>query len=400
MPDPTNPHDPFAGLERLAPTVDVEGATSSFARARTRRARRRRAAVTGLAGVALLGALGVGLALTGDGGRPEEIVAGPGPDPSPTESVIRPVDPGDGRRVVSVVEDGIRLEMTLPEQATVGERLWLDVTLTNERTGPITVGEAAPCQEPFLAIAGKIEAINAVEAATEKVPYGPESFGLEYPWSGELSGLGPVLASVEPPKVLVGRAENQLPTLSVGCTLEAYPPQPVEPSGSIRRRIAIDLRWSDPTRRDGGTFDVRVTTGVIRIVDGRRVGSMPLRHPIDLVDPVDRAPSHAAAIGPGGMTAAPTLQEWLDALPNLVGSEEYLVSLTWWQGAWETWIRPTSLAPNTLSGPPTLRIRFDPERMEVVDVREVFGNAAPSDDPDAYPDGPEQPVDEVRYSAD
>jgi len=43
-----------------------------------------------------------------------------------------------------------------------------------------------------------------------------------------------------------------------------------------------------------------------------------------------------------------------------------------------------------------LRIRFDPERNEVVDVRTVFWNGAPADDPD-QPDPLPDPVDDVRY---
>ena len=42
----------------------------------------------------------------------------------------------------------------------------------------------------------------------------------------------------------------------------------------------------------------------------------------------------------------------------------------------------------------------DPQSGEVVDVRTVFWNGAPSDDPDAYPDGIVEAVDEVRYSRD
>lgn len=392
------PDDPTPDLDRLghlAPAVDLDAALGAFRTVRRRRARTR-AALAGTAVVLVL-AVGVGAVLASTGGDATDVATEPGP----TTEAVPPVS-AEGNRQAATMQDGLMLRLDLPKTAEVGERMWLDVTFTNGRDDEITVDVAAPCSEPLAAVAGSLDAINAVDADREmgafsaEPPAGKGVAGEQ--WGGDLAELPAVLADEAPPKVLVGRPEEHLSTTSTACPAVGVPPQPLAPGASVATRLAVDLRWTDHASADGTDLEVLASTGALATADGEDLGRLTVRQPVRLIDPTDRATAYAAATGPDGIAAAPTLADWVAETRDLPPGVEqrWSTALTWWQGAWEAWIVPTYGTGH--QGDP-LRIRFDPEAMAVSDVRTVFWNGAPSDDPDAYPTPPAEPVDEVRYQA-
>lgn len=399
MPDPT---DPLTRLDRLAPSIDVDAAASAYRVRRSARTRRRRALVGGALGVAVV-AVGIGAALALPRDDSEQVLTGSTTEPEPIDITV-PVGIGQDERRTSTEADGIVLALHTPVEAEVGQRMWVDVTLTNGRSAPIAVDVAAACHEPLGAVAGSVEAVSAVEADT-----GFGAFDADAPggsgvtgtgWTGDLDELPSVLSGGSDPKVYSGRDQSLLSMSSIACDAMRHPPETIEPGGSISRRIAIDLRWVTPTAVDGQELEVLATTGPIVGDDGADLGKVTVRQPVVLRDPVDRQASYDAAVGPDGIAAAPTLPAWVaevddlgpDAPPEM--EQAYLTGLSWWDGAWEAWLRPERGIGHQTD---PLRIRFDGERMEVVDVRTVFGNGAPSDDPDRAASA--APVDDVRYRA-
>ncbi len=406
MPDPTEPSDPALGarLSRLAPGVDPDAATTEFARRRVVRARRRRALTAGAVAATVLVVAGLAAALVLPGDDRQQVYAGSTTE-APVTTVAPPVGLEEGEIRTSTEDQGLVFSMDTPPEATVGERMWVDVTFTNDRPDAVTVDPAAPCREPVGALAGGLEAIRAVAADT-----GFGAFDADRPggagvagttWSGDLDELPQILGSGVDPKVYTGRAEDQLTMNSIACDWVARPPETVAPGVSVTRRIAIDLRWVTPRSVDGESLEVLASTGAIKAADGRDLGNVTVQQPVALRDPEDRRASYDAAVAPGGIAAAPTLPAWIvatmdmgpDVPPGFV--QQYATGLSWWNGAWEAWILP-GRGDGHQTDP--LRIRFDPDRMEVVDVRTVFWNQAPSDDPD-QPE-PTEPVEDVRYHVD
>lgn len=398
MPDPT---DPFDRLERLAPAVDADAATAAFGHRRAVRARRRRAVTGGgLALVVVLVGAAAVLARQGDDGQ--RVLAGSTTvAPPTTPGGLRPVE----RRVVTEDrERGLTLAMELPEEATVGERLWVDVTFTNERADAITVEPAAVCREPVSALAGSLEAVSAVKADTGFGAFDADSPGGSGRsgtiWTGDLDALPGVLGSGQDPKVFSGRPEDQLTVNRISCDWVARPPETIEPGASVSRRIAIDLRWATPGSVDGRSLEVLASTGALEAADGTALGKVTVQQPVELHDTVHRQPSYEAAIAADGIAAAPTLDTWVDATLDMGDAppgfvQQYATGLSWWNGAWEAWILP-GRGDGHQTDP--LRIRFDPDRMQVVDVRTTFWGHAPSDDPD-QPE-PTEPIEDVRYHVD
>ncbi|HRW39749.1 MAG: hypothetical protein KDB04_04275 [Acidimicrobiales bacterium] len=389
------PDDPIPDLDRLAhlaPAIDLDAAAGAFRGVRRRRARRRTALV-GAAGV--LAAVGLGALVVSAQDDAADVSTGPSSTPSVSAGF-------EGGRQVTTSEDGLVLQLDLPETAVVGERMWLDVTFTNGSDDDITVGTAAPCDEQLGAVAGSLDAIRAVEAdagmgAFAVDPLAGSGVAGEQ-WGGDVDDLPAVLAGGRAPKVLPGRPEAQLSMTTVACSSMLLPPRPLATGASLSTRLAVDLRWTDPGSADGSELEVLASTGPLATAAGDDLGRVSVRQPVALVDPTDRAPSHAVAVGPDGIAAAPTLDAWLAETRDLPPQVEqrWSAAVAWWRGAWEAWIVPT-YGSGHQSDP--LRIRFDPEAMAVTDVRTVFWNGAPSDDPDAYPIAPDEPVDEVRYSA-
>lgn len=413
MPDPIDPAGPArssgadpgdpaldARLAHLAPTVDPDEATVAFGRRRAARARRRRAVLGGGLAAAVVVIAGIAAVLAAPGDDGQRVLTGSTTEaPAATTTTAGYVE-GEVQTVTDA--PGLSMAMITPRTATVGERLWVDVTVTNERSEPVLLGAVARCNEPVSALAGTIEAVNAVQADTGYTAFSvlpPVGAALDDPrWSGDLAQLPDVLSAPQMSKVYAGREESQLATTSTVCADMVLPPTELAPGGSLTRRIAIDLRWDDAGPVDGQTLDVLASTGPITGPDGTDIGKLVVRQPVTLEDPLDRWPSYDAATQAAGLSAAPTLAEWVDETlaldPGL--EQRYSASTTWWQGAWESWIVPSEGSGHQRD---PLRIRFDADQMAVTDVRTVFGDNAPSDDPD-QPDPLPEPVDAVRYQAD
>ena len=412
MPDPTKPIDPTgpidpsdpvfdSRLSRLAPEVDPEVATTAFSHRRAGRARRRRVVASGSLAAAVLALVGLGavVAMPGDDG--EQVLAGSTTE-VPEGSTTVPLGLDEDQRRTTVSSQGLTLSMDTPKTAEVGGRMWVDVTLANDRSERVAIDMVAACHEPLGALAGSIGAVNAVEADT-----GFGAFAIDQPggsaasgtaWSGAPEELPEVLGAGLAPKVHAGRTDAQIGSFPVVCDASGGSPDVLDPGVSVTRRIAIDLRWVTPDSVDGTSIEVLASTGLLRSPDGGDLGKVTVQQPVALLDPVDRVASFEAALASDGMASAPTLVGWIQETGAVDPSgppQGYQAEMTWWNGAWEAWILPQRGAGHQVD---PLRIRFDPERGEVVDVRTVFGGSAPSDDPD-QPDPLPAPVDELRYSA-
>jgi hypothetical protein len=393
MPDPT---DPFGRLGRLAPGVDIDAGAEAFTRSRAARARRRRTMTAGAFAAAAVLLVGIAAAVALPGDDDEHVRAGQSTDAPATTGMTAPVGLGQDERRTTTEDQGITLAMDTPLEATVGERMWVDLLLTNGRSSDITVGRVGGCNDPLGAVAGSISAINSLEAANEPVDFAASgSVDQSIPWDGDPDSLAAAFDGAQPPKVYRGRPEGAVLINGLACVSTIQPPTTVRAGTTLSMRIAIDLRGVDAASA-AGELDVLGRTGPIEDASGDPVPSeLGTRQPVTIVDPVDRGPSRAAATGPDGIVSAPTFDEWLAMTGDLGGQnvQTYQASLTWWQGAWEAWITPGG---GTGHQADPLRIRFDPERNEVVDVRTVFWNGAPADDPD-QPDQLPDPVDDVRY---
>ncbi|WP_421119238.1 hypothetical protein ACE2AJ_18005 [Aquihabitans daechungensis] len=319
MPDPTDSNEPVdpalaARLSHLAPDVDADAATDAFARHRAARARRRRTAIGSGIAAAVLVLAGISAALARPDDDGQQVLAGSTTEVPPS-SVTVPVGLGQDERRSTTEDRGLTLSMDTPLTAEVGERMWIDVTLTNRRSEAITVGPAASCREPLAALAGSIEAVNAVEADTGFGAFDvdpPAGSGLSGEnWEGEIEQLPSVLDAGVSPKVRAGRSQDQLTTSFTACDAMLLPPEEVAPGASITRRIAIDLRWVGHDLVDGQSLDVLASTGPIQGADGSDLAKVSVRQPVRLLDPVDRRASYDAAVAPDGIAAAPTLTEWV-----------------------------------------------------------------------------------------
>ena len=245
---PDDPTPDLDGLDALAPSIDLDAASRTFRSLRRRRDRRRIALAS--AAIVALVVVAASRHIPTAGDRPDGVASGP--ERSATSTADPP--PG-GERRVTTREQGLVLEVDLPVEATVGERMWLDVTLRNERSEAITMGTVAPCGEPVSALAGSIDAVDAVEADTGVGAFaaspqaGQGAQGQQ--WAGDLAQLPGVLGGGQAPKVLAGRPAASLSTTTMVCTSMEVPPPLLDPGASVTRRIAIDLRWARQTSANG-----------------------------------------------------------------------------------------------------------------------------------------------------
>lgn len=390
-PDPTPEVDGLDRLARVAPTVDLDEAAAAFGAVRRRRRRRRRRAVAGAGALAAVLAVGALASMRSSDGAAVDVVAGPATD-------------GPGAAELG----GLRLELQGPDRAVVGERIRAVVTLTNTTDEPIRAAQVAGCDDQVGAAVRAVGSDAAVGRAylleghtddegdpTEEGGFFDPALGPAVAWDGDAASLPAALSEATEPDVW--RAAEP------GVCLMAYvPPAEIAPGASVRQEIPIDLRWGKEA--PSGEYELIAVGGGPVDASGMAVdGSWPapeiqVVHPIEIVDDPAREPAAAAALD--ALPSTPTLDEWiaetadLDAVPGF--RQRWFASHTWWRGAWETWIDP--MAGNGHQADP-LRIRFDPARGEIVDVRTVFWGGTPSDDPDAEPSPPGEPLDAIRYQA-
>lgn len=396
MPNATNPPDPLDRLTRLAPAVDEGAATSAFRSLRHKRTRRRRAVAGGLVAVVAAIAIGVGV---GAAGR----------EPVAEQAVFTGRPPaGSGLGPVSVEQDGFRLTLDAPRQAAVGTRVELVASLTNTTDEPLRAGTVGGCDDQVTA---GIEAEGADPGIGPRyVPKGEEPTpDPDDQWRGLLPGtVGTTVAWDGRPETLASSLAGQHAddtwsgSEPHGCKAMFTPPAEIAPGETVERRIAVDLRWGADAPTD--EYEAVALGGAVVDANGMAVdGAWPPRNlrvsiPIKITDDPVRASSREAALG--ALESTPTLPEWIvhtadiNAVPGFV--QQWSASTSWWNGGWETWIAPK--AGNGHQVDP-LRIRWDPEREQVVDVRTVFWGGTPSDDP-AQPDPLPEPVDDVRYHLD
>lgn len=402
MPDPTDPidaPDPLDRLDRLAPAVDDSVAASGFRTVRRRRTRHRRIVTGGVAVLAVIAGAAIGLQFVdGDPVARQALYTGPLPhDP-----------PG------SVEQDGLRLTLEAPREATVGTRVPLTVSLTNTTDRPLRAATVQACDEQVTA---GIQAEGAEGGiGLEHVPEGeeptpdpdagwlgllPQAVRPAVEWDGRPGSLS---ATVGPQPTgdawegddALGGAGNE------GCLAMWTPPHEIGPGETVERRLVVDLRWG--AEAPTGRYEAVALGGAVvdangMPADGADVADdLELSVPIEITDDPARAATRSEALA--ALAATPTLPEWIahtsdiDAVAGF--HQRWAATMSWWDDGWETWIAP--YAGNGHQVDP-LRIRWDAERDEIVDVRTVFWGGTPSDDP-AQPDPLPEPVDEIRYHAD
>jgi hypothetical protein len=176
----------------------------------------------------------------------------------------------------------------------------------------------------------------------------------------------------------------------------------IRPGEVLERTESLDLPWAAgvvPT-----TTNLVVTTGVIGVADAMpdRTDYLEMTVPFRLTDDPRRLASLDAALAPDGLAAAPTLQDWLtftagQAPLQVPGAQaqKWYPALVWHTGRWDLWILP-AISFGDPAGHP-LRIRWDTDRNQVVDVRTTSSAGRAEDDP-RYPALPGSDV--IRYHVD
>lgn len=386
-----DPIEPLGGLSRLTASVDGDAATSAFNRLRRRRSHRRRAvAGLGVVAVFVAGAVVVSAAVGGDDDdrRTGQVVAGPDGGGGGGDRTSTPTDTTAVPVVASDVEDhGLRLELEAPRSGVVGTRIRLTVRMRNVSSETIQIGTASGCTDPV--------GVSLVPSTSTDSSGGPSLVpGTNGQWDGDLSTLSEHLRDTRGNPSSVATDVDAIGVRSLVCPTVLLPPISLEPDQEVVQEMALDLRWG--TGRPTADQVLLVQTGG-RGAGGQEKGA-ELRVPFRLDDDPDRSATVDAAVDPGGIPSAPTLEDWVALtlpVPN-GGVQTYETDLTWWQGYWELWIDP-KFSDGNVSGP--LRIRWEADRGRVTDVRMVWtGNGGADDDPDAPDDG--GPPDQVRYHLD
>lgn len=372
-----DPIEPIRGLSRLTASVDGDAATSAFNRLRRRRSHRRRAvAGLGVVAVFVASAVVVSAAVGGDDDRRTgQVVAGPDGGG------------GGGDRTSDVEDHGLRLDLEAPRSGVVGTRIRLTVRMRNVSSETIQIGTASGCTDPVGVSLVPSTSTNS-SGGSSLVP------GTNGPWDGDLSTLSEHLGDTRGNPSSVATGVDAIGVRSLVCPRMLLPPLSLEPDQEVVQEMALDLRWG--TGRPPADQVLLVQTGG-RGAGGQEKGA-ELRVPFQLDDDPDRSATVDAAVDPGGIPSAPTLEDWVALtlpVPNGI-VQTYETDLTWWQGYWELWIDP-KFRDGNVSGP--LRIRWEADRGRVTDVRMVWtGPGGADDDPDAPDDG--GPPDQVRYHLD
>ncbi|WP_426572074.1 hypothetical protein [Aquihabitans sp. McL0605] len=376
MLDPTDSLDPVDRRPRVAPPIGLAVDPRRPPAVRPRRSRRWRAAVGGSAvAVVLAGGAVLVAQQHARSGRPETVIAGPDP-----------AELSDGP--VTVHAAGLQLRIDAPRDATVGTRIWLQVTLSNSTNQAITVAGTGPCDAPVTAAVVASGTGRPAEPSDGAAAARPSGGGV----GGSGPGVGPAVAWDGSPGTLAASL-GALPAparfgdasaLDCGGLAEGGS-GPIAPGRPVTRRIPIDLRWG--TDRPHGAFVIAVDTGRIG-TEGSRGAALHRSLPIQLHDNPVRAATAGQVSGAKGVARAPTLGTWVVAsgtpvAPSSGTGQSWSAALGWWNGRWETWIWPRLASAST--GRDVMRITWDPVRHRVVDVRTIPQGQRASDDPDHVP---------------
>lgn len=357
-------------LADLALTVDVDAAVDSFGALRRRRSRRRRLGVGSAAALVAVAVGAAALAMASadrDGGadRAQRVDAGPAPG-----------------QPVSVSQGGLRLTLEAPAAAQVGTRVWVTVTLANTTDRTLRAGRVGGCDDQVTAgieAEGSEQHVGPTylpkgadpsDAPREQRGLLPRYLGPSVEWNGDPSLLGYVLGPQAEPTLWAARP---LGVSDEACVAMYVPPAEIAPGEQVRKRLAIDLRWG--ASAPAGRYEA-VAVGGSAVDASGSDGHWPPRNltvsaPIEITDAPDRADTRDTALAAVG--GAPTLPEWAAETADIHAvngfRQRWFANLSWWDGAWDLWIKPLAGSGHQTD---SLRIRWDPERQQVVDVRTVF----------------------------
>ena len=347
-------------LRRLAADVDLDQGRAEQRARQARHARRR--VLVGSAAAAVVAVVTVtGVALLarsagdGDGDGDDDLVAGPEPEAQTTSAAV----------------GGVEIELTAPSEAVAGTRLWFDVVVRN--AGDATVyWDAGGCSIPVHGSVGP----SSSPVPDEREPGEEEE--AEPRWDGDVGGLGAWLAEHNAlSNAQYQQAADMTGRRLIACTSDVRP-EPLEPGGELRHRGSVELRVPPGELPDGGRYEL--VLAFRPYPDANVIGDVvpvEVRAPLTVTDDPRRT-SDGAAAAIDAFAADPRLASWIASTPvadrpDLV--QDFGTELSWWRGAWELWVdahwddhRP-------------LRMRYDPARGEVVDVRTVSMNQAPEDEP-------------------
>ena len=407
-PDPRNsdpqagePAPEMAGLERLLPEVDEETAAATFVATRSRRFRQRRGLQVVVAAVVVLVVGLLAASLVGnDNGTDEVVVAGPDPADTTTGDPDDDHAPGDPDDVevaeVSTTGHGVEMTLSAPAAGRVGELLEVTVTVRNTSDEPIGLGSGSACDP------GASVTLRPRDAGDG----GGGGGGGE--WDGELDTLTAHLTDQSRSPTLDGRSPDDVWTRFSGCTGQLVAPEVIEPGSEIEVDLVVPLRWG--LSEVPAQMELHATSSNLDLSGQESIGEVPegpqltAALQVTMVDDPARAGSVEDVLGPDGLVGAPGLADWLElstpndswnVAPGVTLEQTWRTDLHWWDGLWVLWIDPEYLDGN-ITGP--LRIQYDPERGEVIDVRSVAaGNGGSADDPGAPPD---YPPDTIIYQAD
>ena len=352
-------------LRRLAPDLDVDRGLAEQ-RARQARAARRRRSLVG-AGVAAT--LTVALAATG--------------------LVVLGRSSGDGDDVVTldvrmqttrVEQDGVEVAVTTPSEAMAGTRLWFDVVVRNTGTTPFA-WDSGGCGIPVEAFVAPSGTPAAHEEATSRD---------EPRWDGDVGGLPAWLAEHNAlPSRLGHQPVRMTGARGLGCA-GVGGMTTVEPGRDLRHRGSVELRVPPGDLPGGGDDELVVTfQPYVSTEPGPMLGAplapVEVRAPLTVIDDPERTPgSGDAAVATFGDD--PRLTDWIastEVTDPTDHVQDFGTELSWWRGGWELWVDPQWNRDGRL------RMRYDPQREQVIDVRIVPDGKAPDDEPEGmqHPEG-------------
>lgn len=344
-------------LRRIAPDVDLDVARAAMRARRARSRRRRRRAYGGAVAAACAAVLVGALTLVQRGadphGPPTEATTDTDTDQEPPDQSDRP-EP----RVTSVEIDGIEVEVTAPDRAVAGTRLWFEVVVRNVGGSPVP-WDAGGCAIPVMAVAGPASSVAFVR----------HDLLLVY-WSGEVEGLGGFVAEANAlPTTQSHQPEAYTGVRDLACTLEISPAL-LSPGEELRHRGSVELRVPPGPLPDGGDYRLLVEFAPLAgpaesSAGGQWPAPVTVEVPLTVEDHPGRTADGADAAAMAAFAADSRLAPWMGSTavpgqPDLVQS--YLTELSWWRGAWELWLSARWEGHE-------LRMRYDPVAGEVVDVR-------------------------------
>jgi hypothetical protein len=237
--------------------------------------------------------------------------------------------------------DGLTLTVSVERASAVaGGRLVADIRLRNGRATSVR-WESDGCGEPFAASL-------AVTTPTSTT------------WNGDLAALAASTSTAD------SRSHIELHDIRYGgqrgiaCDHQRIAHE-VASGAELRERGVADLRVDDD---DIPTVPVELSA---------TFSNVTVKLPITVVDAPARRGSRGAALQAFATD---------NRLADFVGEQRsWRTDLSWWNGAWELWIDPSS----SNGTPHSLRLRYDPTTRKVIDVRRIVYGQVPANDPDFEP---------------